>query len=308
MTTNLVEAVQANPVKQSAQRWRVTIAKPGQGASGFYSADLLESYGPIAFPNKVKAYFRHADPAERDPRDQIGYYENTFWNAELQELQSDLITFKHWEPVIEGIGDNLELSLSCGGEKNAAGEVTALFYHRTNTVDAVGYAGLEGSMVKEQIESLVESARGFNSEKPGTNAVQENGKTMEKEIVEALNGLKDALAPVVAFVKDSEEKAEKSAQVEVDTKAVEAAVAEAIKSFSAQVAEIEAKRDELTPSQIESARAAAEEGKDVKPLLESFIKSNTELRETIGKAPEGRPASSGSSMADIKFNGFGGAR
>ena len=157
--TPIIESVAANPVKKGS-RWLVCLAKPGQGSSGFYSEEVLRETGPIAFPPKTKAYFGHNPPEKRDPRDQLGTYpDGAFWNEESGELQAYLQPYKRWQPVIEEMGSDLELSIYAAGNKDDAGNVVELLADRVNSIDAVGYGGLVGSAVKEQVESLVESAR-----------------------------------------------------------------------------------------------------------------------------------------------------
>lgn len=277
MTVEIRESVSAKPVKKSSNRWRVVVAKPGEGSSGTYSDELFAKYGAVAFGNKPKGYFKHNSPQDRDPRDQFGFYENAEWNSNSRQLEADLVVYKHWVPVIEGIGSDLELSINVKGTKDEAGNITELFYDRTNSIDAVGYAGLEGSGVLEQLESLVETARSFD-EKPSTNVVREKEETMEKEILEAIKSLNDA---VVAFMNESKAKAEADAKVEADAKSADEAVATAVEAYDKGIALIDAHREQLTASQIESVRATAKNGGDVQPLIESFIKSNDEVKATL---------------------------
>lgn len=279
MTVELHESVAANPVKQG-NRWLVCLAKPGQGSSGKYSADVLREYGPTAFPPKSKSYFGHNAPQDRDPRDQLGTYaEGAFWNEEAQELQALLTPYPRWKPLLEEMASDLEMSIYSKGTKDENGNVLTLEYSRTNSVDAVGYAGLEGSSVREQMESLVESARAEFDVTPSVAPAQENGN--EKLMEEKLDKL---ISLLETFVSESKAAAAEKVQATVNAEALSESAKEAVESYDAKVALIEAAREDLTASQVASLREAAKQGADVAPLVESAKKVTEEIRSTLTEA------------------------
>ena len=95
----------------------------------------------------------------------------------------------------------------------------------------------------------------------------------------ALGGLTEALSGLV-----TEKQAEESrkAQIEADDKAVEAKVAQVTANLDA----VEAAREDLLPSQVESLRAEAKKGVDVAPLIESAKTVAKEALEAAGREVE----------------------
>lgn len=254
----LNEAVKAHPVKQG-KKYLVTLAVPGVGSSGTYSPELFETYGPTAFPDGTKAYWGHAAPQDRDARDQLGKYEGTFWNAEEQKLQSYLKPYPRWEQIVEEMGSDLELSIYTGGTKDESGNVLTLEYNRTNSVDAVAFAGLSGSSLGEQVESLAESL----AVEKASETVSGEGKDNSMEMQEIKDAIESLTAAVTKLVSANQVEAEQAAQREVDAEAVETAVS----AYDAAVKAID--EADLLPAQVESLRLAARKGEDVAPLIES---------------------------------------
>lgn len=268
----LLESVAEAPVKVG-KRWRVVIARPGKGTSGNYAAEMLKEYGPAALAPHAKAFFDH-DPS-RSIKDMVGTYpDGAYWDADQKELVAELQPFKHWQDVIDEIGPHAEASIYMMGEKDDAGNVTKLIPHRTNGADLVGYGGLEGSGLKEQVESLLESARALDSgEKPSTRPVQENRDTImvdEKEF-------KEFRTLVESFIATSTEKSKGEAQASVDAAALAESNEKAVEAYDAAVTLIEA-ATELLPSQRASLREAAKGGADVAPLIEQAKKVVDEFK------------------------------
>jgi hypothetical protein len=260
------------PFKRSGKRWRVVIAKPGQGTSGKYSAQMLEEYGSAALAPGAKAFFDH-DP-KRSIKDMVGTYpDGAFWDATNQELVAELQPFKHWQEVIDEIGPHAEASIYMMGEKDEDDNVTSLIPHRTNGVDLVGYGGLEGSGLKEQVENLIEAAH-TASTKPGSEAsgqVNKKEKMTDEEIQAAVKAaVAEALAPVLTFISESKAAKTEEIQGKADADAVSAAVTEAVAVYKDKEKLINDAN--LLPSQAESIREAALAGAEVAPLIEAAKK------------------------------------
>lgn len=280
MSEALVETVAATPVKKNGL-WLVNVAVPGKGTSGTYSAEVLAESGPIAFPARTKAYFGHNLPQDRDPRDQMGTYpQGAFWNEEAGALQAYLKPYARWEPLLEEMGEDLETSMFVlNFERDDDGTVTALGPHRGNTIDAVAFGGLVGSGVKGRvIETLVESARAGYAEKPASNSLEEKEKALMDEKLDKL------IALFEAFVAESKQGKAEEITAEVNAKAVESAVKEALESFDAKRVLIE--QAEILPSQRDALLAAAKEGADVAPLVESAKKVYDEAKTVLAEGLE----------------------
>lgn len=283
MTTILNEVATA-PVKKG-KRWRVRVAVPGQGSSGYYTPEVLREYGPVAIPAGTKSFLGHAKPEDRSLRDLVGSYpEGAYWVEEENALYADLepATSK-WAEVLDELGPLAEASISVAGTKDAQGNVLTLAYSRSNSVDLVAHAGLEGSGLTEQIESLIESAR-FDAKPSVTPGAGDRKHNMEK-IEEQLTALTSAVESLVA---EKSAKAEADAQAAVDAAAIQTAVSEALATYDAKIALIEAET-ELLPSQRAYLREQAKAGADVAPLIESAKKVVAEAKnELLNESAVGR--------------------
>jgi hypothetical protein len=273
------------PLVKTGKRWRVVVAVPGQGSSGFYSSEVLKEYGPAALAPGSKAFFDH-NP-DRSIKDMVGTYpDGGVWDEENNVLIAELQPFKHWQEVIDEIGPHAEASIYMMGETDDKGNVIKLFPDRTNGVDLVGYGGLEGSGLKEQVEKLVMEAHAFvdkaDSEASGQN--KNEGKQMEKEILEAIKALSESLVPVVTFINESKTAKGAEVQATVDAEAVNTAVAEAVAAYDEKAALIEAAG--LLPSQVESIRAAAKRGDDVADRIAEAKKVVDEAKALSGARVE----------------------
>lgn len=279
----LTEVAAAAPVKHG-KNWRVKLATPGQGSSGYYSADVLREYGPTAIPAGTKAFLGHARPEERSLRDLVGTYpQGAYWLEEEQALFADLkpATSK-WAEVLGELGTLAEASININGTKDAEGNVLTLEYSRANTVDLVAHAGLEGSGLTEQIESLIESARGADStKKPSVNP---DAGDKEYKMEEKLDKL---ITLFESFIADKSATASAEAQAKVDSEAISTAVSESLAEYDAKVALIEAEK-ELLPSQRTYLREQAKVGADVAPLIESAKKVIEEASEVLQESSVGR--------------------
>lgn len=274
----LVEAA-GQPTKVGT-RWLVTIAKPGKGTTGTYTEDVLKETGPIAFPPGTKAFFNH--DAKRDVRDMVGTYnDGAFWNDEEGELQAYLTPFDRYRTVLDEAGKNVEASIHAQARKDhKTGYVKELLYNRGNTVDLVSFAGLEGSGLKYQVESLFAAA----------SAEGEQEKNKENEVdeklilaLEALNSnVKELSAKFDTFV--SESKAEVKGVA--DEAAVEAAVEARVEEALAGYAEVEKSiNDADIPVTVkESLKALARKGEDITETLEGAVSIVAEAKKEFEPA------------------------
>jgi hypothetical protein len=283
MTEILLKESSSAPLVKSGKRWLVTVATPGQGSSGKYAAEMLKEYGPAALAPGAKAFFDH--DAKRSVKDMVGTYpEGAFWNEESQKLQAYLQPFKHWQEVVDEIGPYAEASIYMMGEADEEGNVTKLIPHRTNGADLVGYGGLAGSGLVEQVENLIESARAQISTNPGAASAQGNTEKDDTTIMEEqIKDILVKLAVIEGFVNEQKALASEQAAQTAKTQTVE----EALTQYAA--AEQAISEAELLPSQVESLRAEAKKGVDVLPLIESAKKIVVEAKSLIESGiPSGR--------------------
>lgn len=259
----LVESA-APPVK-AGNRWRVIVARPGQGSSGNYSESVIRETGPKALAPGAKAFVNH--DAARDPEKMIGTFpDGGYWDEDEKALVAELDVFPHWKDFVESVGPHAGMSIYMMGESDEDGNVTALIPDTQNGADLVSYPGLEGSGFDRK---LYESAISAESNETGANAALGDNKEI-KMTEEQMDTLLAAIAAPNAAAADA---AKAEVQANVDKAALDAAIAkgveEAVAAFAAKTAQIEAARADLLPSQVESITDAARTGADVAPLIES---------------------------------------
>lgn len=256
---HLKESVAEAPVKKG-KRWRVIVARPGVGSSGTYSEDLFRRDADKIIAPGGQAFINH--DSTRNPKDMLGVYpEGSFWSEDDKAVVSELEVFSHWESFVDEVGPHCGISLYALGEADEDGNVTSIIPDRLNGADLVARPGLVGSGLAEK---LYESAVSHSDKSPG-NRQAENKEisNMDQEVKDALKGISDTLAALVADKKTAE-------AAEAQVKADEAAVAQAVESYDKAVAEIDAA--DLLPVQVESLRFAAKQGQDVAPLIEAAKK------------------------------------
>ena len=298
MTEKLLrESVTEAPVKKG-NRWRVIVARPGQGSSGFYSEDVFRRDAHKIIAPGGQAFINHDD--DRNPKDMLGVYpEGSFWSEEDKAVVSELSVFSHWEAFVNEVGPHCGISLYALGEADADGNVTGFIEDRLNGADLVARPGLVGSGLAEK---LYESAKAHDSETPTTTAVEERERNqMELEkVVEAVEALTAQVADLVADKKKSE-------AAEAQTEADATAVAEALASFKAAVKAVD--EADLLEVQRESILAAAERGDDVAPLIEAAkaVKDAAIEAVRVSESAPGREFG-GASNQEYTLRGFGGVK
>lgn len=255
-TKQLRESVAEAPVK-TGNRWRVVVARPGQGSSGKYSAEVFRRDAHKMLPKGAQAFINHDE--SRNPKDMIGVYPDggRFDEAE-GVVVADLEVFSHWKEFVEEVGPHCGISLYALGESDEDGNVTAIIEDRLNGADLVARPGLVGSGLAEKLyESAIAQV---SEEKPSVTAAQEERKLeMDEKDREAIAALTTA---VQALVTDKQAAQVEAAQATADEKVVE----ERLDAYDAAVEAIEAA--ELPADAAKSLRAEARKGVDVAPLIE----------------------------------------
>lgn len=256
MSIAIRESVSEAPVK-SGNRWRVIVARPGQGSSGFYSEDVFRRDASKIIAPGGQAFINHDDT--RNPKDMIGIYpEGSYWSEEDNAVVSEMEVFSHWKAFVEEVGPHCGISLYAMGEQDGEGNVTAFIEDRLNGADLVARPGLVGSGLAEK---LYESAKA-QVQKTSTTAVVENGNEMElEEKVDALVAKIDALTSAIVAEKETAQ-AEK-VQAEADAEAVK----NAVEAYDAAVKAVD-EADLLQP-QREALLSAAKRGEDITEAIES---------------------------------------
>ena len=278
MTDELVtlEETSSFPIK-AGKRWLVTIAVPGQGASGFYPEDVLRETGPIAIPAGTKSYFKHAKPEDRDPRDQVGVFEEgAFWNEQEGKLQGYLTPFPSHARALEEAGKNIEASIRVAA-RSVKCVVKELVFRRENTVDLVAFGGLEGSGLVYQVESLFAAAAA-----DGENGKEENDMTFE--ITESMwDKFTSTVASLDAKFDTFVAESATEKQGKADEAAVEALVVTRVEEALAAFADVEKSIDDSDiPATVkESLKTNARKGIDISDDLAAAVSIVAETKKEL---------------------------
>lgn len=276
MSITIRESVTEAPV-QKGNRWRVIVARPGQGSSGFYSEDLFRRDAHKIIAPGGQMFINHDDT--RNPKDMLGVYpEGSFWDEDEKAVVAEADIFSHWKAFVEEVGPHCGVSLYALGEADEDKNVTAIIEDRLNGADLVARPGLIGSGLAEKLyESAIKKQ---DSDKPGVTAAQEERKLeMEKDVEERFAAIETLLTTLVTAKQTAQEEA---AQVAADEKVVE----ERLDAYDAAVEAIEAA--ELPADAAKTLRAEARKGTDVAPLIEFAKTVKTGEAERIAETDQGR--------------------
>jgi hypothetical protein len=148
----------------TGSRRKITIIDSGWGSSGYYSRQLLEQYGPRAFPAGTHMYLDHptrteeSDRPERSVRDLAARIATTP-RMEGNALVAEADIFPVWQPTIDALADDIGLSVRAMGQtehgdaEGRSGPIVKTLDEGLS-VDFVTKAGRGG-----KVGQLVESAR-----------------------------------------------------------------------------------------------------------------------------------------------------
>src|SRR6478609_9532747 len=118
----LTESVSSLPKPKAEGVYRVRIIESNvQGSSGFYSSELLESYGPGAFPAKTLSHVDHPTLEEQENRPErsvltLGGYTLSDPIVEADGLYVDMFFAGKAREVVENFGAVIGLSIRASGD------------------------------------------------------------------------------------------------------------------------------------------------------------------------------------------------
>lgn len=274
----LEESVKSLPAPQAEGVYRVRIiASDVQGSSGYYSHEMLESFGSAAFPAETLSHVDHPSVSEQEDRPErsvltLGGYTVSDPILEADGLYVDMFFAGKAREVVENFGKVIGLSIRAQGdieESERDGvtvrEVKAIYPSPLNSIDLVTVPGAGGKVIAALQESLKES------EAPSA----DNGKAspMEiQELAEKVDALTEALAEVKGMFVTLAESLKPAPEPEVD-------VVEAVKAAYKATADLpEALRDEV----IEAVQADPKA--DVAALVATKHTLVESIRETLEEA------------------------
>ena len=150
--TKITEAAKVSRV--GPKKIMLTLITPGQGSSGYYSPETLETAATErAFPKGTFGMVNHATEKERAERPE-GDLRNLIWvtleDAHVNEegaLVAEARVVSAWRDFIEEVGEFIGASISASAVVSETAEgrvVERIIPHPFNTVDAVTVAGRGG--------------------------------------------------------------------------------------------------------------------------------------------------------------------
>jgi hypothetical protein len=265
----LTESVRSLPKgKDGVYRVRIIQANV-QGSSGFYEGEMLEAYGPPAFPAQTLSHIDHPTLSEREDRPErsvltLGGYTVSEPTVEPDGLYVDMFFAGKAREVVENFGAVIGLSIRAQGdieESERDGQtirvVKAIYPSPLNSIDLVTIPGAGGKIIAALEESLkVSEAFSADNGKVSPMEIQELAEKVDA-LAESLTALTTLLTPIAESLKPEE--APEVDVVEAVRAAGEAAhdlpkdlrdvVIEAVKADpTADVAALVAKQNDLVES------------------------------------------------------------
>lgn len=311
VTRNLIEAASLVSAPSEGETWKVRLINEGRGSSGTYSRQLLENYHH-AFDDVI-SFLNHPSegPETRNFTEIAGRVVGQTWLETAEDGTTGV--YANWEPdedhrrKLEKYKDKLGLSIYISGSgemDDDSGEFRVQEFDTEDpfrSVDVVIAAGRGGRFEESAMKKMYESRR--DSEQTGATSAQETERKLmdEKKVLEALEAIQSALNVLVT---DKKAKESQEAQVAADEAAVEERVAKVTSNLDA----VEAARDDLLPSQVDSLRAEAKSGKDITPLIESAKKVKADALAAVQASESGAPGREFGTSDDVRFTGFGGGK
>lgn len=285
--------------------YEVTFITEGKGSTGYYSRELLETYGPKTFREGFNNYFNHIkwheSPEDRDLKTACGkILPGTFYNVEdgLGKVKGKIQIAPEHREFVEFFKENIGLSIFASGtseydedtgQLNVTSFDTEYPYTSVDLVIAAGRGGEFGQKVESYLQSenadkayasrITESFRTINAgsgNKPTVALAEETnnkkGNSLTKE--EMAEMLKQVVADLVA------EKAEKVETPTIGGDDFEKAVAEQVQARMAVLSAIE--NAELLDTQKDELRESVAKGEEVTvTMVEKEVKRSADLREAI---------------------------
>lgn len=272
----------------------VVLLTPGQGATAYYSEEVIARDAATAFPKGTHVYLNHLQKGEsRSPANILGtLIEDTQIRSTDGAATNRFLPVKRWAPLVEDVHKIAGLSINAAGTAKVGvveGRTTriaeSLDYSITNSVDLVSYPGRAGSGFTESYDSLYQEAmsavEGNVQPEPSASGNLEEGIKMElEEKVDTLSATVAGLVTLVeSLVPKAPEKDEQAEQAKADrlaaieaTRIVESAEVPA--SVKTRLTESIKNGDYEVQPQIDEAIALREE------IKTSFVESGYVLGAT----------------------------
>ena len=192
-------------------RWRARIIGPGRGSSAVYPADVLEAFGPVAFPAGTKMNIDHQSESEEweQPAGSLKWLAGALvtdaeWSEEPEPgLYATVELDPSWAGFVERFSEIIGLSIRASaytdGEEDGLPVVTSFVPSPLNTVDIVTVPGANGRFI-EALEHWYDTMTNVNEISQEETDMDE---TKVREMIEAATArIIEALTPAGSEVEE----------------------------------------------------------------------------------------------------------
>lgn len=216
----------------------VVLLTPGQGATAYYSEEVVARDAPSAFPKGTHVYLNHLQKGEvRSPEKILGTLVADTTIREDGAAMNRFLPVDRWAPLVKDVHKIAGLSINAGGTARLGmidGKTTriaeSIAYEITNSVDLVSYPGRPGSGFTESYDSLYNEAMSAYVEEDHQTGAPDPGHLEEgirMALEEQVTDLATAVAGLTTLVESLVPKAPVTEPGEFDAKADRAAALEA---------------------------------------------------------------------------------
>lgn len=248
-------------LEKNGSEWEVLFITEGKGSSGFYSGEMLQQYGPTAWPKGTQIFLDHlteSDWWERGGNHSIKDLAGVFitdpeWVEESRGLRAKIQVFSNHAQFVQEAFEHIGLSVeSQVATKDDDGNITSIAPSPLNAVSIVPRAGRGGKFVElaEKFVHVVEKSKPtaiIENDDKDSKGVIVNDEDLKKIVEGVTTAVTSALSPILEGLKPAPaEPTEKPDVAEVAEKVIEAKLPPAArKRVFAAVAEGTAVKDAI---------------------------------------------------------------
>lgn len=218
---------------------KIRLISAGQGSSGLYPAEMLEHYGPNAFPAGTQLFWDHLGESES-------------WERQGNHSIKDLVGVTTSDAVFSAENSALEAGVKFF--PNAADFVREAYQHFDLSIEAAAYVDEEGV-----VEAIIPSPRNCVA------LVPKGGR--DGKITALVESYREKHGKIVSNRENAGDERKEITVEPKDIKAVTTAVVEAIKPMFTQLSEA------LAPAPVVEESDEAEETVDVGAVAEALIEA-----------------------------------
>lgn len=202
---------------------KIRLISAGQGSSGLYPAEMLEHYGPNAFPSGTQLFWDHLGESESWERqgnhsikDLVGVTtSDAVFSAENSALEASVKFFPNAADFVREAYQHFDLSIEAAAYVDEEGVVEAIIPSPRNCVALVPKGGRDGKITalvesyREKHGKIVSNRENAGDERKEITVEPKDIKAITTAVAEAIQPmftqLSEALTPAAPVVEDETE-------------------------------------------------------------------------------------------------------